>query len=162
MSTDITTTHEWKDLEAHQAEISETNLRELFADDPERANRFTFDAAGLHVDLSKNLISQQTVEKLVALARAAGLKEKIEDMFTGTHINNTEDRAVLHTALRIPAEDDLSVDGQDVAADVHEVLGRMRDFASALRSGEWLGGGQALRRCVHQRGKGGRIRHRYK
>ena len=81
MSTDITTTHEWKDLEAHQAEISETNLRELFADDPERANRFTFDAAGLHVDLSKNLISQQTVEKLVALARAAGLKEKIEDMF---------------------------------------------------------------------------------
>ena len=139
MSTDITTTHEWKDLEAHQAEISETNLRELFADDPERANRFTFDAAGLHVDLSKNLISQQTVEKLVALARAAGLKEKIEDMFTGTHINNTEDRAVLHTALRIPAEDDLSVDGQDVAADVHEVLGRMRDFASALRSGEWLG-----------------------
>ena len=139
MSTDITTTHEWKDLEAHQAEISETDLRELFADDPERANRFTFDAAGLHVDLSKNLISQQTVEKLVALARAAGLKEKIEDMFTGTHINNTEDRAVLHTALRIPAEDDLSVDGQDVAADVHEVLGRMRDFASALRSGEWLG-----------------------
>ena len=139
MSTDITTTREWKDLEAHQAEISETNLRELFADDPERANRFTFDAAGLHVDLSKNLMSQQTVEKLVALAQAAGLKEKIEDMFTGTHINNTEDRAVLHTALRIPAENDLSVDGQDVAADVHEVLGRMRDFASALRSGEWLG-----------------------
>ena len=139
MSTDISTTHEWKDLEAHQTEISETNLRELFANDPERASRFTFDAAGLHVDLSKNLFTEDTVDKLVALAEAAGLKEKTEAMFTGEHMNNTEDRAVLHTALRIPAENDLTVDGQDIAADVHEVLGRMRDFASALRSGEWLG-----------------------
>ncbi|MGS2665404.1 glucose-6-phosphate isomerase [Corynebacterium glucuronolyticum] len=139
MSTDISTTHEWKDLEAHQTEMSETNLRELFASDPDRASRFTFDAAGLHVDLSKNLINEDTVDKLVALAEAAGLKEKIEAMFTGEHLNNTEDRAVLHTALRIPAEEDLTVDEQDVAADVHEVLGRMRDFASALRSGEWLG-----------------------
>lgn len=139
MSTDISTTHEWKDLEAHQTEMSETNLRELFASDPDRASRFTFDAAGLHVDLSKNLINEDTVDKLVALAEAAGLKEKTEAMFTGEHLNNTEDRAVLHTALRIPAEEDLTVDEQDVAADVHEVLGRMRDFASALRSGEWLG-----------------------
>lgn len=139
MSTDISTTHEWKDLEAHQTEMSETNLRELFAGDPDRASRFTFDAAGLHVDLSKNLINEDTVDKLVALAEAAGLKEKTEAMFTGEHLNNTEDRAVLHTALRIPAEEDLTVDEQDVAADVHEVLGRMRDFASALRSGEWLG-----------------------
>ena len=139
MSTDISTTHEWKDLEAHQTEISETNLRELFANDPERASRFTFDAAGLHVDLSKNLFTEDTVDKLVALAEAAGLKEKTEAMFTGEHMNNPEDRAVLHTALRIPAENDLTVDGQDIAADVHEVLGRMRDFASALRSGEWLG-----------------------
>jgi len=139
MSTDISTTHEWKDLEAHQTEMSETNLRELFASNPDRASRFTFDAAGLHVDLSKNLINEDTVDKLVALAEAAGLKEKTEAMFTGEHLNNTEDRAVLHTALRIPAEEDLTVDEQDVAADVHEVLGRMRDFASALRSGEWLG-----------------------
>ena len=139
MSTDISTTHEWKDLEAHQTEMSETNLRELFASDPDRASRFTFDAAGLHVDLSKNLINGDTVDKLVALAEAAGLKEKTEAMFTGEHLNNTEDRAVLHTALRIPAEEDLTVDEQDVAADVHEVLGRMRDFASGLRSGEWLG-----------------------
>lgn len=139
MSTDISTTHEWKDLEAHQTEMSETNLRELFASDPDRASRFTFDAAGLHVDLSKNLINGVTVDKLVALAEAAGLKEKTEAMFTGEHLNNTEDRAVLHTALRIPAEEDLTVDEQDVAADVHEVLGRMRDFASGLRSGEWLG-----------------------
>lgn len=139
MSTDISTTHEWKDLEAHQTEMSETNLRELFASDPDRASRFTFDAAGLHVDLSKNLINEDTVDKLVALAEAAGLKEKTEAMFTGEHLNNTEDRAVLHTALRIPAEEDLTVDEQDVAADVHEVLGRMRDFASGLRSGEWLG-----------------------
>lgn len=139
MSTDISTTHEWKDLEAHQTEMSETNLRELFASDPDRASRFTFDAAGLHVDLSKNLINEDTVDKLVALAEAAGLKEKTEAMFTGEHLNNTEDRAVLHTALRIPAEEDLTVDEQDVAADVHEVLGRMRDFVSGLRSGEWLG-----------------------
>lgn len=139
MSTDISTTHEWKDLEAHQTEMSETNLRELFASDPDRASRFTFDAAGLHVDLSKNLINGDTVDKLVALAEAAGLKEKTEAMFTGEHLNNTEDRAVLHTALRIPAEEDLTVDEQDVAADVHEVLGRMRDFASGLRSDEWLG-----------------------
>lgn len=139
MSTDISTTHEWKDLEAHQTGMSETNLRELFASDPDRASRFTFDAAGLHVDLSKNLINEDTVDKLVALAEAAGLKEKTEAMFTGEHLNNTEDRAVLHTALRIPAEEDLTVDEQDVAADVHEVLGRMRDFASGLRSGEWLG-----------------------
>ena len=139
MSMDISTTHEWKDLEAHQTEMSETNLRELFASDPDRASRFTFDAAGLHVDLSKNLINEDTVDKLVALAEAAGLKEKTEAMFTGEHLNNTEDRAVLHTALRIPAEEDLTVDEQDVAADVHEVLGRMRDFASGLRSGEWLG-----------------------
>ncbi|QPK83803.1 glucose-6-phosphate isomerase [Corynebacterium qintianiae] len=132
--TDITATPAWKNLDKLHAEKTDT-LRDLFAADDQRANKYTFDAAGLHVDLSKNLIDDDIVHALIELAEQAGLKERIEDMFTGAHINNTEDRAVLHTALRIPVEDDLTVDGQDAAADVHEVLGRMRDFASALRSG---------------------------
>ena len=130
---------QWKALEDAYARISHTTLRELFAADPERASRMTFDAAGLHVDLSKNLLDQDTIDKLIALAEACNLAEAREKMFEGVHINNTEDRAVLHTALRLPVDQELTVDGQDVAADVHEVLGRMRDFAHALRSGEWLG-----------------------
>ena len=130
---------QWKALEDAYARISTTTLRELFAADPERASRMTFDAAGLHVDLSKNLVDQDTIDKLIALAEACNLAEAREKMFEGVHINNTEDRAVLHTALRLPVDQELTVDGQDVAADVHEVLGRMRDFAHALRSGEWLG-----------------------
>ena len=130
---------QWKALEDAYARISTTTLRELFAADPKRASRMTFDAAGLHVDLSKNLVDQDTIDKLIALAEACNLAEAREKMFEGVHINNTEDRAVLHTALRLPVEQELTVDGQDVAADVHEVLGRMRDFAHALRSGEWLG-----------------------
>ena len=130
---------QWKALEDAYARISHTTLRELFAADPDRASRMTFDAAGLHVDLSKNLVDQDTIDKLIALAEACNLAESREKMFEGVHINNTEDRAVLHTALRLPVDQELTVDGQDVAADVHEVLGRMRDFAHALRSGEWLG-----------------------
>ncbi|WP_454942539.1 glucose-6-phosphate isomerase [Corynebacterium argentoratense] len=130
---------QWKALEDAYARISHTTLRELFAADPERASRMTFDAAGLHVDLSKNLVDQDTIDKLIALAEACNLAEAREKMFEGVHINNTEDRAVLHTALRLPVDQELTVDGQDVAADVHEVLGRMRDFTHALRSGEWLG-----------------------
>ncbi|MDO4686541.1 MAG: glucose-6-phosphate isomerase [Corynebacterium sp.] len=139
MAADITATEQWKALKAHHNELSETTLRNLFEADTERANKLTFDAAGLHVDLSKNLANDKTIELLVDLANAANLQENIEKMFDGEHINNTEDRAVLHTALRLPVEHDLEVDGQDVAADVHEVLGRMRDFAHALRSGDWLG-----------------------
>lgn len=139
MAADITATEQWKALKAHHNELSETTLRTMFAADAERANKLTFDAAGLHVDLSKNLINDKTVELLIDLAEAAKLQERTESMFNGEHINNTEDRAVLHTALRLPVERDLQVDGQDIAADVHEVLGRMRDFAHALRSGDWLG-----------------------
>ncbi|WKD61677.1 Glucose-6-phosphate isomerase [Corynebacterium ciconiae DSM 44920] len=136
---DITKTETWNTLSVHRNELSETSLRELFARDDERVSKLTFSAADLHVDLSKNLVDDEALQLLVQLAREAGLPEKIEQMFSGAHINNTEDRAVLHTALRMPVEDSLEVDGQDVAADVHEVLGRMRDFAQALRSGSWLG-----------------------
>lgn len=139
MAHDMTTTDTWYALSSHHNELSETTLRELFAHDASRADSFSFEAAGLHVDLSKNLVEEETITLLTRLAREAGLPERIEEMFTGQHINNTEDRAVLHTALRMPAEDSLTVDGQDVAADVHEVLGRMRDFAQALRSGSWRG-----------------------
>lgn len=136
---DITSTNQWIELEKQFENFEGKTLRELFAADPARAEKLTFDAAGLRVDLSKNLVDSEVLERLVAVAEAAELKARTEDMFTGKHLNNTEDRAVLHTALRMPVEGSLEVDGQDVAADVHEVLGRMRDFARDLRSGEWLG-----------------------
>ncbi|AKE41860.1 glucose-6-phosphate isomerase [Corynebacterium kutscheri] len=139
MATDITTTPQWQAIKEQHAKISRTNLRELFAADNNRAADFSFDAAGLHVDLSKNLIDKDALSALIQLAEQAQLSTHIEEMFNGVHINNTEDRAVLHTALRLPVDKDFSIDGQDVAADVHEVLGRMRDFATDLRSGKWLG-----------------------
>lgn len=147
---DITASAQWSELAKVYEEKKDLNLRELFAADADRARNFTFDAAGLHVDLSKNLIDGDIVKQLVEVAKAAGLEARRDAMFAGEHINNTEDRAVLHTALRIPAEDDLTVDGQDVAADVHEVLGRMRDFATALRSGAWLGHtGHTIKKVVN-------------
>ncbi|MDK7047678.1 glucose-6-phosphate isomerase [Corynebacterium sp. UMB0012] len=147
---DITASAQWSELAKVYEEKKDLNLRELFAADADRARNFTFDAAGLHVDLSKNLIDGDIVKQLVEVAKAADLEARRDAMFAGEHINNTEDRAVLHTALRIPAEDDLSVDGQDVAADVHEVLGRMRDFATALRSGSWLGHtGHTIKKVVN-------------
>ena len=147
---DITASAQWSELAKVYEEKKDLNLRELFAADADRARNFTFDAAGLHVDLSKNLIDGDIVKQLVEVAKAADLEARRDAMFAGEHINNTEDRAVLHTALRIPAEDDLSVDDQDVAADVHEVLGRMRDFATALRSGAWLGRtGHTIKKVVN-------------
>ena len=147
---DITASAQWSELAKAYEAKKDLNLRELFAADADRARNFTFDAAGLHVDLSKNLIDGDIVKQLVEVAKAADLEARRDAMFAGEHINNTEDRAVLHTALRIPAEDDLSVDGQDVAADVHEVLGRMRDFATALRSGAWLGHtGHTIKKVVN-------------
>ena len=147
---DITASAQWSELAKVYEDKKDLNLRELFAADADRARNFTFDAAGLHVDLSKNLIDGDIVKQLVEVAKAADLEARRDAMFAGEHINNTEDRAVLHTALRIPAEDDLNVDGQDVAADVHEVLGRMRDFATALRSGAWLGHtGHTIKKVVN-------------
>ena len=147
---DITASAQWSELAKAYEDKKDLNLRELFAADADRARNFTFDAAGLHVDLSKNLIDGDVVKQLVEVAKAADLEARRDAMFAGEHINNTEDRAVLHTALRIPVEDDLSVDGQDVAADVHEVLGRMRDFATALRSGSWLGHtGHTIKKVVN-------------
>ncbi|MDK4329780.1 glucose-6-phosphate isomerase [Corynebacterium accolens] len=147
---DITASSQWKDLVKVYEEKQDLRLRELFAADANRAENYTFDAAGLHVDLSKNLIDEDVLQHLVEVARAADVEGRRDAMFAGEHLNNTEDRAVLHTALRLPVEDDLHVDGQDVAADVHEVLGRMRDFATALRSGSWLGHtGHTIKKVVN-------------
>ncbi|OHO70688.1 glucose-6-phosphate isomerase [Corynebacterium sp. HMSC036D03] len=147
---DITTQPQWTALEQLFAEKKDLNLRELFAADPQRAARLTFDAAGLHVDLSKNLVDDDVLTALVELARAADVEGRRDAMFAGEHINNTEDRAVLHTALRQPADSELSVDGQDAVADVHEVLGRMRAFSDSLRDGSWLGHtGKKIRTVVN-------------
>ena len=136
---DITSTKSWGKLEKLHAEKSRTTLRDLFRADAQRAQRYTFDAAGLRVDLSKNLVDEDVVKQLLLLADEAKLSDRIEDMFTGKHVNSTEDRAALHTALRAPADSALEVDGQDVTADVHDVLDRMHQFAASLRTGEWVG-----------------------
>ena len=130
-------------LKAHHDELvsSGFSLKEAFASDPERVGRLSFDMDDLHFDLSKNLVDEKTLSLLCDLGRAVGLEERRDAMFAGEHINTTEDRAVLHTALRRPAEDagSLVVDGQDCVADVREVLDRMYAFAERVRSGEWKG-----------------------
>ncbi|WP_246955894.1 glucose-6-phosphate isomerase [Brachybacterium sp. Marseille-Q7125] len=148
---DPTTTEAWAALEAHSLELT-TSLREMFAADPQRAERFTLDAADLHVDLSKNAITEETVQLLLQLAREVGLEQRREAMFTGAHINTTEDRAVLHTALRRPAgaAPALEVDGQQIDQDVHETLQRVYAFARKIRSGEWTGmTGKPIRTVVN-------------
>ena len=135
----INSTDAWNNLVALATQEGDTNLRQRFAADANRATALTFDADGLTVDMSKHLIDADVVQALVALAAEAGLPERIEAMFTGEHINATEDRAVLHTALRLPKGSELTVDGQDVVADVHEVLDHMGRFATSVRDGDWLG-----------------------
>lgn len=137
--TPLTSLPEWAALVAQSSRIRSTTLREMFREDPGRSGDLTFDVGPLHVDLSKNLVNTPLIRQLTAVARATGVETRRAEMFAGRRINVTEDRAALHTALRIPVEQDLVVEGQDVAADVHDVLGRMRDFARALRSGTWRG-----------------------
>ena len=135
---DPTMTPAWDTLD-QLADNFDPDLRKLFADDPNRTQTFTFDAADLHIDLSKNLVCPTLVGHLLALAEQTGVLELRDRMFAGEHINVTEDRAVLHTALRRPATDSLTVDGQDAIADVHEVLEKVYAFARRVRSGEWVG-----------------------
>ncbi|MFT4087126.1 MAG: glucose-6-phosphate isomerase [Gordonia sp. (in: high G+C Gram-positive bacteria)] len=136
---DITASAQWHALTDHQRELRKSDLRELFAGDAERGTRYVVDAADLHVDYSKNLVTDETLGLLTALAREAGVEDLRDKMFAGAHLNTSEDRAALHTALRLPASAELSVDGQDVAGDVHRVLGAMGDFSDRVRSGEWTG-----------------------
>ena len=135
---DPTMTPAWEALDEH-ADAFDPDLRAWFEADPNRATRWTIDGADLHVDFSKNLIDEDVLADLLALAEQTGVYDLRDRMFAGEHINVTEDRAVLHTALRRPATDELTVDGQDAITDVHEVLNKVYDFAERVRSGEWTG-----------------------
>ena len=140
----------WRALEAHFAELGDVHLRDLFAGDPARGERLVADAAGLHLDFSKNRITDETVILLGELARERGVEERREAMFAGEHINVSEDRPVLHVALRMPRGRSLVVDGVDVVKEVHETLDRMADFAERVRSGEWRGHtGKPIRNVVN-------------
>ena len=140
----------WQALERHAEELRATHLRDLFATDPGRAERLTIEAAGLFLDYSKNRVTDETMRLLLALAEEAGVAERREAMFDGERINLTEDRSVLHVALRMPRGSSLVVDGVDVVAQVHDVLDRMAGFAEAIRSGEWKGNtGRPIRNVVN-------------
>jgi len=138
-STNPTETGAWKALAAHQATLKDRHLRDLFAEDPGRAERFAAEGAGLFLDYSKNRITADTVGLLLDLARECGVAARRDAMFRGEKINETERRAVLHVALRAPRGTKIDVDGQDVVPEVHQVLDRMAAFADRVRSGEWKG-----------------------
>jgi glucose-6-phosphate isomerase len=140
----------WQALERHHGEISGVHLRELFAADPGRGERLVAEAVGIYLDYSKNRVTDETMRLLVQLAQESGVAERRDAMLRGEHINVSEDRAVLHTALRLPVTASLAVDGQDVVAEVHGVLDRMRGFASRVRSGEFTGyTGKRIRNVVN-------------
>jgi glucose-6-phosphate isomerase len=135
----LTTRSEWQALLAHYGEQKDVHLRELFAADAGRAERFSLQAAGLYLDYSKHRITDRTLALLLDLASAAGLRERIDAMFAGEKINTTEGRAVLHVALRTPRDRKILVEGKDVVPEVHAVLDKMAGFAERVRSGAWLG-----------------------
>jgi glucose-6-phosphate isomerase len=140
----------WKALEQHYAEIADAHLRQLFADDPGRGERLTAEAAGLYLDYSKNRVTDETMRLLVQLAEESGVAEHRDAMFRGERINVSENRSVLHVALRMPKGSSLVVDGVDVVAEVHEVLDRMTSFAQRIRSGEWKGyTGKPIRNVIN-------------
>jgi glucose-6-phosphate isomerase len=140
----------WQALRAHHDDLEQRHLRELFAADPNRGERFALEAAGLYFDYSKNRITDTTVALLVRLAEAAGLRQSIDAMFRGDKINVTENRAVLHVALRAPRSASIVVDGRNVVPDVHAVLDRMAAFADRVRSGAWTGHtGRRVRNVVN-------------
>ncbi len=149
-ATAIDQTPEWSALVAHHAALHDAHLRDLFAADPGRADRLTAEGAGIFLDYSKHRVTDETMTLLFALARAAGVEERRAAMFAGERINVTEDRAVLHTALRAPAGEHVALEGHDVVPDVHEVLDRMAAFAIRVRSGEWTGfTGKPIRNVVN-------------
>jgi glucose-6-phosphate isomerase len=152
---ELRATPAWGELQRHYEEIKDAHLRDLFAADPERGERLVADGAGLHLDFSKNRISDETLLLLGKLARERGVEARREAMFSGEHINVSEDRAVLHVALRMPRNRSLVVDGVDVVKEVHETLDRMGSFSERVRSGEWTGHTGKLIRAVVNIGIGG-------
>ena len=150
MTADIAASPEWDALRRHHDEIAGKHLREFFAEDPDRGRELALTVGDLYIDYSKHRITRETLSLLVDLAKAADLERRRDAMFSGEHINTSEDRAVLHTALRLPREAKLRVDGQDVVADVHQVLDAMGDFTDRLRSGEWTGAtGERIKTVVN-------------
>jgi glucose-6-phosphate isomerase len=140
----------WKDLAIHYRNIRELHLRQLFADDPERGKRMVAEAVDLYFDYSKNRITDETLRLLIQLAKESGLRERIDAMFRGDKINITENRAVLHVALRAPREASIMVDGKNVIPEVHAVLDRMADFSMRVRTGEWKGHtGKRIRNVIN-------------
>jgi len=140
----------WRALQAHHAELASRHLRELFAQDPRRGERFALEAAGIYLDYSKNRITEATIDLLVQLAEQSGLHERIDAMFRGERINPSERRAVLHTALRAPRGASILVDGTNVVPGVHAVLDRMSEFSTQVRTGRWHGyGGKRIRNIIN-------------
>jgi glucose-6-phosphate isomerase len=146
----LTSLPAWKALQAHYEEVRLLHLRQLFAADPQRGERFATEAAGIYLDYSKNRVTGETMRLLLQLAESCGLRERIDLMFSGAKINVTEQRAVLHTALRAPRGESVLVDGADVVPQVHAVLERMADFSEKVRSGAWRGyTGKRMRHVVN-------------
>src|ERR1700749_382456 len=140
----------WKALETHHQKIQGMQLKQLFADDPGRGDRFTLERAGIFLDYSKNRITDETVKLLIQLAEESGLKERIDAMFRGEKINMTENRAGLHVALRAPKSESIFVDGEDVVPAVHTILDKMAEFADRVRSGKWKGHtGKRIRNVIN-------------
>jgi glucose-6-phosphate isomerase len=140
----------WRALTAHHQKVKDVQLKTLFAQDAKRGERFSAEAVGLYLDYSKNRVTGETVELLLGLAKESGLRERIDAMFRGDKINITEDRAVLHVALRAPRDAHIYLDGKDVVPDVHAVLDKMSVFANRVRSGEWKGHtGKRIRNVIN-------------
>ncbi|MEV0331618.1 glucose-6-phosphate isomerase [Nocardia sp. NPDC050717] len=139
MSSDITASAAWQALHDNHRSVAPVHLRELFAEDPARGKDMTLRVADLHIDYSKHRVTRETLRLLVDLARTAGVPERRDAMFSGTHINTSEDRAVGHIALRLPRGEQVIIDGAEASTEVHEVLDRMGEFADSVRSGQWRG-----------------------
>ena len=140
----------WKKLQDHFQKVRELHLRQLFASDQERGKRMTLEAEGIFLDYSKNRITDETIQLLLQLAQESGLRQRIDAMFQGEKINRTENRAVLHVALRAPRGTTIVVDGNNVVPGVHEVLDRMAEFSDRVRSGAWKGyTGKRIRNIVN-------------
>ncbi len=147
---DISATPAWNALVRHHDQVGERHLREFFDEDPDRGRELTLTVGDLYVDYSKHRVTRETLKLLIDLAKAADLESRRDAMFAGAHINTSEDRAVLHTALRLPRDAELVVDGQDVVADVHAVLDAMGAFTDRLRNGEWTGAtGERIKTVVN-------------
>src|SRR5579871_3815797 len=146
----LTQRPEWKALEEHYAQMRDVYLRELFAQDPQRGERLAVEAAGFYLDYSKNRLNDETLRLLLRLAESSGLRQRIDAMFRGEKINITENRAVLHVALRAPKGESIVVDGENVVPEVHKVLEKMANFSDRVRSGEWKGyTGKRIRNIVN-------------